>query len=313
MDRAPAISVIVPALNVEAYIGQAVRSVLEQTFQDFEIIIVDDGSTDGTRDVIRQFKDSRIKLLIHERNRGVCEARNTGIKVARGIWIAPLDGDDAWRKDRLESLINVAEDHPRAFIGSDVLFCLSGKNDELKPWKTLFEDRRLNPGPIFYPSASDLIRFGLDVKPIFPRELIMEKSLAFDQKYWGHDWMIFLLKLMNDGLKFIIINDASYLYRLRFRSDSTSYATILNQVGALDYLQNLSWLDAATRRLLCDQAKTTRYRLLTTSILEKRWGRAAWSAVRYPKSLVYLLRRIKPWLIRKKISSITSDKEGRAL
>ncbi|QUY42731.1 glycosyltransferase family A protein [Acaryochloris marina] len=97
------ISVIIPAYNASEYIGRTLTSVINQSYQNFEILVVDDGSTDETASIASHFAelDSRI-MLIQQANQGVASARNHGIKVAQGEYIAPLDADDIWHKDNLK-------------------------------------------------------------------------------------------------------------------------------------------------------------------------------------------------------------------
>lgn len=94
-------SVIIPLYNKEFSIAKTIQSVLNQTFQDFEIVVVNDGSIDNSVKVVRSIKDSRIRL-INQKNQGVSSARNTGIREARMKWIAFLDGDDEWYNDYLQ-------------------------------------------------------------------------------------------------------------------------------------------------------------------------------------------------------------------
>lgn len=108
--KRPSVSVIIPTYNREHTIGLAIRSVLEQTFQDFEIIVVDDNSTDGTRGIIEGFRDPRIRYLRHEQNRGAAGARNTGISGARGDYLAFLDSDDEWLPHKLDEQISLLGD-----------------------------------------------------------------------------------------------------------------------------------------------------------------------------------------------------------
>lgn len=86
-------SIIIPVLNRASMLPRAIDSVLSQDYPHYEIIVVDDGSTDGTADVVRAYKDPRVKLLQHPKNRGVCAARNTGIDQAVGEWFLFLDSD----------------------------------------------------------------------------------------------------------------------------------------------------------------------------------------------------------------------------
>ena len=97
------VSVIMPAYNSEVYIRESIDSVLAQTFADFELIVVDDGSTDTTAAIVESYTDSRIRL-IRQPNRGVSEARNTGIEAARGQYITFLDSDDLYYPDFLKTL-----------------------------------------------------------------------------------------------------------------------------------------------------------------------------------------------------------------
>lgn len=116
MLRKPRVSVVVPAYNVSKYIQEALASLEKQTFSDFEVLIVDDGSTDDTAAVVQKFiqRDSRFQLL-HKPNGGLSSARNYGIRHARGEYIALLDGDDIYHKDKLAT--HVARLYSKADVG----------------------------------------------------------------------------------------------------------------------------------------------------------------------------------------------------
>lgn len=95
------VSVIMPVYNVEQYVKFAINSVLNQTYKDFELIIVDDGSTDSSLKICRSFRDPRIRI-ISQSNRGLAGARNSGIRASEGQYIAFIDSDDLWAKTKLE-------------------------------------------------------------------------------------------------------------------------------------------------------------------------------------------------------------------
>jgi glycosyltransferase involved in cell wall biosynthesis len=103
--KMPLVSVIIPTYNSADYIEEALQSVFEQTFQDFEIIVIDDGSTDGTGEVLKKYGD-RISYLFQENN-GPSSARNRGIRAARGEYIAFLDADDLWVSTKLEKQVSL--------------------------------------------------------------------------------------------------------------------------------------------------------------------------------------------------------------
>ncbi|MFO7904329.1 MAG: glycosyltransferase family 2 protein [Pirellulaceae bacterium] len=108
----PVVSIIVPAFNRNETLPRSLMSVAKQTFQKFEIIIIDDGSTQSLAPVVSSFEDSRIRLLVHKKNRGANAARNTGIRVAKGKYIAFLDSDDEWHEEKLAVQVNAMEHAP---------------------------------------------------------------------------------------------------------------------------------------------------------------------------------------------------------
>jgi len=101
----PTVSVITPTYNRAHLVGRAIQSVLDQTYQDFEIIVVDDASVDETEDVVKSFTDNRINYIRHQRNKGGSSGRNTGIKAATGELVGFLDSDDEWLPNKLEKEI----------------------------------------------------------------------------------------------------------------------------------------------------------------------------------------------------------------
>ena len=105
------ISVVIPLYNKVSTVERAVRSVLTQTVQDFELIVVNNGSTDGSEKVVENINDVRIKI-VHQNNQGVSMARNRGIEEASSEWVAFLDADDEWRPTFLETVMKLREKYP---------------------------------------------------------------------------------------------------------------------------------------------------------------------------------------------------------
>ena len=105
------VSIIIPNYNCESFIGETIRSVLNQTYTDFELLIVDDCSTDGSVDVIKRFceEDERVHLFINDVNSGAAASRNKALREAKGKWIAFLDSDDLWLPQKLEKQIAFME------------------------------------------------------------------------------------------------------------------------------------------------------------------------------------------------------------
>jgi glycosyltransferase involved in cell wall biosynthesis len=107
----PKVSIAIPAYNAMDYLPETLESVLAQTFTDFEVLVVNDGSTDRTAEWVSQLTDPRVKL-ISQTNQGLAAARNTGIAHARGEYIAFLDADDLWEPTKLEKQVRVLEENP---------------------------------------------------------------------------------------------------------------------------------------------------------------------------------------------------------
>jgi glycosyltransferase involved in cell wall biosynthesis len=111
----PVISVVIPAYNAERTILETLESVQKQTFSDFEVIVIDDGSTDRTSELVKSVGDERIKVFSYP-NGGMCTARNRGISHVAGEFIAPLDSDDLWTPDKLELQLAALQKHPDAGV-----------------------------------------------------------------------------------------------------------------------------------------------------------------------------------------------------
>lgn len=112
----PYFSVVIPLYNKENYISETLESVLSQTFADFEVIIVNDVSTDESLTVAQKFADGRIRIINHEKNKGLSASRNTGIENSQADLIAFLDADDLWEPKFLETIYNLVINHPEAAL-----------------------------------------------------------------------------------------------------------------------------------------------------------------------------------------------------
>lgn len=123
------VSIIMPAYNSALFIGETIESVLDQTHTDWELIVIDDGSTDETVAVVNNYQDERIRLLKCERNCGAALARNYGLREAKGKWVAFLDSDDRWLPEKLEKQIAFMEKNGYSFSYTDYrVVDLQGKN-----------------------------------------------------------------------------------------------------------------------------------------------------------------------------------------
>ncbi|TJY34755.1 glycosyltransferase family 2 protein [Pontimicrobium aquaticum] len=131
------VSIIMPSYNSEPYIAASITSVINQTYQDWELIIVDDASTDNSYNIISEFskKDNRIKLIKQTQNLGAGAARNTAIKAAKGNYIAFLDSDDIWKPHKLEKQLEYMRSKAKAICFSSYELI----NEEGKPLNKIVE------------------------------------------------------------------------------------------------------------------------------------------------------------------------------
>lgn len=119
MKNNPVVSVVMPAYNAEKYLREAIDSILTQTYKDFEFIIINDGSTDRTKEIIQSYSDPRIIYLENEKNSGICVTLNKGLDAARGRYIARMDSDDISMPERLAVQVDYLDQHPNVgVIGS---------------------------------------------------------------------------------------------------------------------------------------------------------------------------------------------------
>ncbi|MEI6858152.1 glycosyltransferase family 2 protein [Psychrilyobacter sp.] len=124
----PLVSIIMPCYNIKKFLEKAILSVLEQTYKDYELIIIDNGSTDGSLDIIYKYLDKNIILLKANKNKGVVGSRNKGIRHARGKYIAFLDSDDVWHPEKLSKQILFMEKNDSAISCTEYnIVCEQGK------------------------------------------------------------------------------------------------------------------------------------------------------------------------------------------
>ncbi len=202
MNGAPIISVVVPCYNHAEYLNESVGSVLAQTFQNWECIIVDDGSQDNTESVARQLsqKDARIKYL-HKTNGGLSDARNKGIEAAKGEFILPLDADDKISSTYMEAALQVLSESPgvKLVYSKARYFGILDSEWELEPYS--FE--KLLCGNMIFCSS-------------FFRKSDWAKVGGYDvnMKYGWEDWD-FLIGLLKGGGEVVQLPEVHFFYRIR--------------------------------------------------------------------------------------------------
>jgi len=219
----PEVSVIIPAYNAEKYIFQSIESVLKQSKQNFEIIVVDDASVDNTVNIVNSFFDNRIKLLVNDYNRGVSYTRNRAIKEAKGYWIALLDSDDWYAEKRLEKLLSMAYKNNADLI-SDNLYMIESNEKLQFSWGNLFDregdikNMKLIDPIMFIKSNSNFPEqinernLGL-TKPVIKRNFIVKNNIKYDEKITVAEDFYFQFICLIKGARYILFTEPLYFYR----------------------------------------------------------------------------------------------------
>lgn len=204
------VSIVMPAYNCEKYVVEAINSILAQTYRNWELLVLDDGSKDNTLRIIEEFsqKDSRIKALPNGKNMGVSATRNRGIELASGEWIAFLDSDDMWKPEKLEKQFEIVEKEAAEFLftGSSYI------NEEGEPYKGIFEV----PEKITY-------------KKLRNQNVISCSSVLVRKKYFEHikmekdemheDYAVWL-RILKLGVIAFGVNEPLLIYRISRNSKS---------------------------------------------------------------------------------------------
>lgn len=257
----PTVSVIIPTFNGAKWITDAVQSVLNQTFNDFEIVVIDDGSTDNTKDILMPYLKN-INLVTHELNLGLPAARNSGIKVAKGEFIAYLDGDDMWKSEKLALQVALLEKHKNVQIvfsnyepfGDPVDYKTGFDRSRILrqlPKKGVGEDAYIiTKAPLFIDILRDLFPW---VSTILLRRECLEKVGLFDEKsrYSGEDWQMCLR--LAKYFSFGYIDKCLVKRRERVGSQSKNGKDEVEAIKILEDIQNWVSLSKVERHAVLEK------------------------------------------------------------
>jgi glycosyltransferase involved in cell wall biosynthesis len=201
----PLVTVLLPTFNVELYVGEAIESILKQTYTNFELFILDDGSTDNTKSIIQGFKDSRIKLLCENENKGIVYQLNKGINLAQGRYIARMDADDVSLPERFKKQVEFLEETKNDRIdvlGTDaisiglVIKFIAHKNYSPKQISFLLNFYC----PILHPT-------------VMMRKSIFDNSFRYSEDFkYAEDYALW--RLIDNGSNLAILPDQLLEYRI---------------------------------------------------------------------------------------------------
>lgn len=209
-NRTPLVSVIMPAYNAERFLEDAIRSVMAQSVTDWELLVLDDGSTDATAAIAANLaqQDSRIRFLPNEVNMGVAKTRNRGFDLCRGQYVALLDSDDIWLPEKLEKQLALAQN-----TGADILYCSYGIMDE-----------HGNPSRKDY-----VVKEYVDLKALLKENIIgcstvmlskkAVETYRFAEDFYHEDYVLWL-QMLQDGCKAVGCREILVQWRLIANSRS---------------------------------------------------------------------------------------------
>lgn len=208
----PIVSVIMSAYNSEEYIGEAIRSILIQTFSKFEFIIINDGSTDGTADVIKKYIGDKRVIFIDKENTGIIDSSNLGLSIAKGCFIARMDSDDISHPTRLEKQVQYLQENPDITAVSSAVKhigdCSHFSFPATSPSQLAFIPELVNPAIMF--RSRDIEKYEIKYR----KEHLYAEDCGF------------LYALVSRSLKLSNLSEPLLLYRVHKKSVTRKYSDI---------------------------------------------------------------------------------------
>ena len=258
----PTISVIIPAYNAEKTIQETIESVLNQTFQDLELIVINDGSTDKTLEIVSSLSDSRLQVFSFP-NSGPQKSRNRGISLATGEYLSFIDADDLWTPDKLKRQLQALQEHPEA----GVVYSWTDYIDE--------SGQRL-PGGHYFKFTHDVYErlllgdfIGSGSNPLIRKEAFVEVGTFDESLLGGQDWEMWIR--LASKYQFAVVEAPQVLYR---QSPQSWSSNLDRQVRGYDQVIEKSLANAPEHiQNLKSQIIANRYKFLTFNALESRVNR----------------------------------------
>jgi len=303
------VSVLIPAYNAAHCIGRAIASVLAQTEQDFEILVVDDASSDATAALVEAAAadDPRIRLLRAPRNGGPGSARNRGIAAAAGEWIAPLDADDRFHPRRLELLARIGGQQGADMVADNLLVCAGQALGapmfppgfmpaSLTLDALAFVQGNLAPKASSAPKVRGRVGYAF-LKPLIRRSFLADNGIAYDAARFAEDYLLYLRCLLH-GARWALTPEAMYDYAVHAASLTAGHsaADLAYLADAERALLRHPAVDRnpALRRSLAQHARTVELALswfeFATAVKRRDPAGALSSLGRDPRNLVHIGR-----------------------
>lgn len=214
------VSIIIPVYNSSKYLKQCIDSVINQTYKNLEIIIIDDNSSDNSTEIINKIKDNRIKLVSNKKNKGVANTRNIGIKKATGSYICFLDSDDYWHNDKIKKQVDFIEKNNYTFIYSSYIYLRGNDKHIAKVPKKLTYKKALKNTAIFTSTV------------MFNMEHLNKKDIMMPIIRMGQDTATWW-QILKKGIVAYAIDEPLVIYRVGNKSLSSNKIKALKRTWKL--------------------------------------------------------------------------------
>ncbi len=277
------ISVIIPVYNGENTIQETIQSVLNQTFDDFELIVIDDGSTDSTLKVIQSIPDSRIRVFSYP-NAGLATSRNRGLEKATGEYIAFLDADDLWTPDKLEAQLKALQENPKAAVAYSWTDMIDESGQFLRP------DSRASFTGNVYEKILLTCFLSNGSNPLIRKQALTEVGDFNESLTSAEDWEMWIR--LAARYEFVAIPVPQILYRQLF--SSMSFKILKQETGILEVINGAFSEVYESLQYLKSRSLANAYKFLTFKVLEapviQQTGIIAaqffWRAIQYDPQLL---------------------------
>lgn len=304
----PLVTVVIPAHAAASTLGRAIQSVLGQSLKEIEVIIVDDASTDATWPLIADVlpQDERVRAIRHQSNRGKSVAMNRAISIARGRWLAVLDADDWYHRDRLAALVELGERCQAEMVADNQTFYDAPASAYVgtawptgdAAWELGFDDFLIGA------DAYETFNLGM-IKPVVRCDFIHASGLMYEEKAKNCQDFFYIMQFYVAGGRLFIIDTPYYYYTQPFGAISRCWShtgrshynfkiacdiseQYLSAIKGCISLRQMGRLAARARQM----RTLERYYQVRELFLHRHWGAALGLYARNPRMLDYLLRRI---------------------
>jgi glycosyltransferase involved in cell wall biosynthesis len=306
----PLISVIIPVYNGERTIQQTIESVLNQTFADFELLVINDGSQDKTLEVVSRISDPRIKMFSYS-NSGVSATRNKGISHAVGEYISFIDADDLWTPDKLEIQVKALQDHPEAAVAYSWSDWIDESGKFLRAGGHITANGNVYSQLLF----RDFIESGSN--PLIRSQALAEVG-GFDQSVNPtEDWDMWLR--LAARYEFVLVPFVQILYRIS--PNSASFDVWKMEAGSIKVIERAFAAAPDTLAPMKKEVLGSRYKYLTFKAIEgtpeRKKGLTAirflWQTVTYDPSMLLRSRMMLIIFVKIAIATLLPTQLAQAL